>query len=365
MALGVFTPSVMPAILANLEDSMTDSRVQQRHNLMPKHEILRIVKEQETATFESVRPNDRKCEEFSVAWLEESDTEADLNTNVEVIHRAPCDITGEEIQSNKKTYKIAKSVDYTAKIKDEDCGNMFDFASKVSIALLQGQKKLISRLSKALPSYLDAASGTNLATGIGFDGNIGVVNGGDGFTTIAPGDLTAEKTIPYLTMLAEFNELQNPVLIDGGMFFLDRWKAQAQAGTNAGDVGNENYWALANYNQDIYNMNRAGYLNAAFVVDRGSIALPIVSFFPRLGNDNEVVADKFIYSAPIAGITLDGQPIYIDWTYTKEEEQIGSSGRCQLVHTFHMELKFDFWQAPRYTTDPVTGIITLKKGVAA
>ncbi|CAG5001923.1 hypothetical protein DYBT9275_02768 [Dyadobacter sp. CECT 9275] len=355
----------MPQILANLEDSMTDSRVQQRHNLMPKHEILRLVKEQETATFESVRPNDRKCEEFSVAWLEESDTEATVHTSVDAIHRAPCSISGEQLQSNKKTYKVDKSVKYTVEIKDEDCGNMFDTESKVALALLQGQKKLVAALAKTLPGYIYAYAGVNQADGIDFDGNIGENDSTDPFVTIAPADLIAEKTIPYLTMLAEFNTLQNPILVDGGMFFLDRWKAQAQAGTNAGDVGNENFWALANYNQDIWNMNKAGYLNWAFVIDRGNLALPIVSFFPRLGGDNEVVADKYIYSIPLAGITLGGQPVYIDVTYTKSESQIGSTGRCELVHVFNMELKFNLWQAPRYTTDPVTGIIALKKGLAA
>lgn len=361
MAFGDFTPSVWPRLLANLRDMTTDDRVTQRHTLMPDFGVLDLVKGKiETATFTSVRPNDRKCEDFDVAWLEESDTKATLNTNQSTMHRAKCSISGEELQSNKKTYSLKKSVDYTVKIADEDCGNMFDAESKVALSLLQGQKKLVQRLCEALPALIAGYAAANKANGIAFNGQIGTPDGSDPVTLIQTSDLTGDKTIPYLAMMAKLNKLQDPYLLDGGMFYFDQFKSAVEAGTYAGSK----YWALSKYELDIVNMMDAGFLNSAFVMDKGSLALPIVSFFPPLGEDNEVVSDKYWYSIPIAGLTLNGKPVMIDVTYTKKEEQIGSTGRCQLIHTFHMELKFDLWQAPRYASDTVSGILQFEQQAA-
>lgn len=365
MALGDFSPSVMPRILALAEDVFADSRVAQRHNLMPQHNILRLIKEQETATYTSIRPNDRNCEEFDVTWLEESDTEATLSTSQTNIHRPSCTITGEELQSQKKTYKVDNVIHYTVTIKDEDCGNMFDADSKVALGLLQGQKKLISRLCKALPGWIDAFAGVNAANGILFEGNIGAAAAGDTtITELAHDSIGFDKIVPYLTLVETFNKLQNSFLIDGGLLYLDYFNAINRRGTPAGDEGQGNMWDLIRYTQDVVNMNAGSYLNKAFMIDGGSLALPIMSFFPRLGENNEVKADKYIYSLPLAGITLGGQPVYHDVTYEKKEEEIGESGRCQLVHTFKLELKTNLWQAPKYNSDTVTGVITFAKGVA-
>lgn len=363
MALGDFSPSAMPRLLAVAEDVFADSRVAQRHNLMPQHNILRLIKEQETATYESVRPNDRKCEEFDVTWLEESDTEASISTSQTNIHRPSCTISGEELQSQKKTYKVDTVISHTVTIKDEDCGNMFDADSKVALGLLQGQKKLISRLSKALPGWIDAFAGVNTANGIAFEGNIGTAASGDPTVTeLAHDSIGYDKVVPYLTLVEMFNKLQNSFVVDGGLLYLDYFNAVHKRGTYAGDEGQGNMWDLVRYTNDIFNLNAGGYLNKAFLIDGGSLALPIMSFFPRLGEDNEVVSDKYIYSLPLAGITLGGQPVYHDVTYTKVEEQIGTSGRCQLVHTFKLELKTNLWQAPKYNSDTVTGVITFAKG---
>jgi hypothetical protein len=369
MALGDFSPSAMPKLLVSLDDATTDSRVQQRQDLMPELGIIEMIKNIETANWNSVRPADRYCEEFDVAWLEESDTEAVVATGQTMIHRPLCTIDGEELQSVKTSYKIDKTVTSTLKVKDEDCGNMYDWNSKVQLGLKQSFKKLLVGLAQALPAYVDAYSGDNQLNTAGWNGqawNIGSANGA--FTEIEPSDLTANKVIPYLTMLAQMNKLQSPGIVDGGLLFMDYWNAQAQAGTGAGDIGNANFWALwkNRYELDVVNMAAAGYLNAAFVIDQGALALPIVSFFPRLGSgENEVVANKYIYSVPIPGYTLGGNPVYVDITYTRAEEAIaGGSGRCQIVHTFHMQLKFNLWRAPKYTSDTTTGIVTLKAGAA-
>lgn len=361
MALGDFSPSVLPKILVGLEDAFPDSRVGQRHQNMPFYEDLRLIKEQETATYESVRPNDRKCEEFQVTWMEESDNEATLTTGAESIHRPKCTISGEELQSQKQTYKVDTVISHAVKIKDEDCGNMFDANSKVSFALLQGQKKLIEKLAKTLPAWINAYAGDNLADGIAFDGNIGVQDAVDPITEIQAADITADKVITYLGIASQFNKLQEPFLLDGGLFYKSYLDASMRQGTPAGDSGSANYWAQFPYANDTINMFGAGLINAAFLIERGVLALPIVSFFPRLGDDNHITGDKYHYSIPMTGITLGGKPVFIDLVYNKVEEQIGATDRCQVVHTFDMELKTKLWLSPRYVSDTGTGIITFKK----
>lgn len=368
MALGDFSPSNMAKLILSLDDAMNDSRVQQRHNLMPEYGILEAIKSIETANWNSVRPTDRYCEEFDVTWLEESDNEASLLTNQAMIHRPLCDIDGEELQSAKKSYKIDKVLSYTLKVKDEDCGNIFDYESKIQLGLLQGYKKLIQRMAKAMPGYLSAFAGTNLLNGAGFNGfdwNIGTADGTN--TEIEPADLTLDKAMFYLTRLYQINKLQNPKIVDGGIFAFQNFLATIQKGTGAGDVGMANAWqVIANqYMLDFVNMYAGGYPNSAFIIDQGNLALPIVSFFPRLGGDNEVVANKYIYSVPVPGFTLGGQTIYVDMTYTKEEETLAGTSRCQLVHNFNMELKFNLWQAPKYQSDTVTGVIQVNRGEAA
>lgn len=369
MAAGDFSLSEMPKLLVALDDAMADSRVQQRHQLMPETGIIEQIKDVETANWNSVRPTDRYCESFKVAWLEESDTPATLVSGQTMMHRPACTIVGEELMSNNEEYKIDKMVHYTVRIKDEDCGNMFDAESRVQLSLLQGFKKLLERWALAMPALVDAYAGDNLLNGVAYAGqmwNIGTDAGA--YTEIAQADLTSGKIIPYLTMIRQFNKLQNPYIVDGGLFLMDYWNAQAQANTGAGDIGNANFWALwrDRYELDMVNMAGAGYMNAAFLIDKGNLALPVVSFFPRLGsNENEVVADKYIYSVNIPGYTLNGQPVPVDVTYTRQESQIASSGRCEVVHDFRLELKFDLWQAPRYASDDVSGIITLKAGAAA
>lgn len=360
MALGNFSPSVMPGIFAALKETATDNRVMQRQRLMPPSEILQVIKNQEQGKLESVRPNDRKCEEFKVTWLEESDNKATVHTNVAVQHLPPCVIDGEELQSNNKTYKVKNDVQFAVKVKDEDCGNMFDAESKLALALLQGEKKIIKGLAEALPGMIYAYAGINQADGIAFDGNIGENDPNNPFVGIDADDLKADKIIPYLTMVSTFNKLQNPILLDGGLLLRDFWEARMKKQGGGDGVPNE-YWDLMEYNQDIINMNDAGFLNWAFLIDAGNLQLPIISFAPELGNDNELVADKFWFTKNLSGITLGGRPVPIDVTYTKKEEAFGASGTCQLVHTFDMKLKWDLWQAPRYTTDPVTGIIALKR----
>lgn len=365
MALGDFTPSNMSKLILSLDDAMSDSRVQQRHKLMPKLDIIEQVKDVETANWNSVRPKDQYCMDFDVAWLEESDTEATLNTAQTMLHRPKCTITGEELQSNKKTYKLEKSINLGFAVKDEDCGNIFDWEGKIALGMLQTQKKILERWAKGLPALLDAGAGPNLLNGSGFDDfdwNIGSLDGTG--TEIAPTDLNFQNSSYYLNMLFEINKFQNPRIIDGGVFSYDAWLAGIQKGAAAADIGSANAWEYIadRYKADFINMYRAGYANNAFVIDQGSWAMPTVSYFPRLGQDNEVKADKYIYSVPFSGFTLNGNPVYFDMTYTKAEEQIASTGRCQLVHVFDLELKWDLWQAPKYTTDTVTGTIKIERG---
>lgn len=355
MALGDFSPSRMPAVLATLEDSMTDSRVQQRQKLMPPSKIIDFVVGLQTAEWDSVRPADRYCQEFSVTWLEESDTKATLRTNQQRLDATVCTFDGEELQSNKKNYLIDKVIDTVVKIRDSDCGDMFSTGSKMALALLQGQKKLIARLAEALPAYIYAYAGANTANGIGFDGNIGVADATNPFTSIAKADATTEKVLPYLMYMATFSKLQNPKMIDGGMLTLERIKSAMEEG-----VG-ENYWTLAQYNEDILNMYAGGFMNWAFIVDNGNLALPVQSFFPELGGDNELMDGMYRYSIPLAGANFGGEQWYIDVTYTKELETIAGTNKCELVHNFLLELKFNLWQAPRYASDTVTGVIALKK----
>ncbi len=353
---GDFSPSAMPRLLANLEDTMADSRVQQRHKLMPPTGIIDFVAGQETALYERVVPNDRKCEEFDVTWLEENDNEAVLQTGQTMIHRPVCEIEGTELQSAKQTYRIDKVIHDTVTIHDEDCGNMFSFESKVALAILQSQKKILARLAKALPSQMYAYAGANLANGIGFNGNIGVNDANNPFVGIAKGDLEARKVIPYLTMMATLNKFQSPKILDGGMLFLDFWAAQAENANGAA-----NYWANEDYTQDIVNMIAGGFLNWAFVVDNGNLCLPFASFFPALGENNELTDGRYQYSIPMAGGTFGGKQIYLDVVYEKKEVPLGNSGRCEMVHTFRQEMKYNLWQAPNYTSDTVTGLIALKQ----
>lgn len=336
---------------------------------MPKLDIIEQVKDVETANWNSVRPADRYCEDFEVTWMEESDTEAVLATNQSMIHRVKCSIDGEELQSAKKGYKIAKTINVGVKVKDEDCGNIFDWEGKVALGLLQAQKKLLERWAKALPAFLDAGAGPNLLNGAGFDGfdwNIGTTAGTG--TEIDPADIDFFKSSFYLNYLFEINKLQNPRIIDGGVFAYNAWMAQVQNGTYTGDngAGNAFGYIADRYKLDFLNMYRAGYANTAFIIDQGSWAMPTVSYFPRLGEaGSEVKADKYIYSVPFSGFTLNGQPVFFDMTYIKVEEQIGSTGRCQLVHTFDLELKWDIWQAPKYTSDTVTGTVKVTRGAGA
>lgn len=364
MALGDFSPSAMPKLLLALDDVMSDSRVQQRQKLMPPLDTIELVKRIETANWNAVRPKDRWCEEFDVAWLEESDNKATILTNQTMLHRPPCDINGEELQSAKKSYRLGKASKFTVKIKDEDCGNMYDAESKVQLALLQGQKKVLSGIAEAIPAYLDGFAGTNRLNAAGFDNQSWNIGSADGSATqIDASNLSLEKSVYYLQRMFQINRLQNPGIIDSTLFDFNAWMAIIQSGTGAGDVGMANAWRRIadRYENAFENMFEAGYMGTAFVIDQGNLALPMVSYFPRLGEDNEYVADKYIYSIPAAGFTLDGQPVYIDVTYTKEESQIGSTGRCELIHNFDMELKFDLWQAPKYQSDTVTGVIKLTR----
>lgn len=365
MAAGDFSASNMAGIIVALDDVMADSRVQKRHNLDVPTPVIEFIKAQETATFipANAKPH---CTEFTVTWLQEPDTEATLNINQTYLHRPPCTISGEELESFNKPYKLAKSVVEVVKIKDEDCNNIFDFGSKVQIALLQAQKSLKKRMAKFAAASLLSFAGTNAANGVGFNGNIGEASSGNANLTEIPYEnITADEIIPYLTMVAALNGLQNPKLIDGGVIWLDRWRAQIKKGTNAGDVGEGDFYDVFGYNQDLLNFMAADLMNYAFLVDAGTLSMPIRSYFPALGDNNEVVSDKYIYSIPMAGGGFGGEDVRIDVTYTRAEEQLASTGRCQLVHTFHMEVKFDIWQAPKYTTDTVTGVIALKQASAA
>lgn len=364
MAAGDFSPSNMAGIIVALDDVMADSRVQQRHNLDVRTDVIDFIKDQETATFipANAKPH---CTEFTVTWLQESNNEADLNINQTYLHRPPCTISGEELESFSKPYKLSKSVSEVVKIKDEDCNNIFGFADKVQIALLQAQKKIKERMAKYAAASLLSFAGENMAIGVGFNGNIGTAPGASNVTEIPSANITADQIIPYMTMVAALNKLQNPKLIDGGMIYLDRWRAQAKQGTNAGDTGDMNFYDVFGYRQDLINFMRADLMNYAFMVDSGNLSMPIRSYFPELGGDNEVVSDKYIYSIPMAGGGFGGEDVRIDVTYTRAEEQLASTGRCQLVHTFHMEVKFDIWQAPKYTTDLVTGIIAFHQASAA
>lgn len=355
----------MPKLILALDDAMSDSRVQQRHKLMPKLDIIEQVKDVETANWNAVRPNDRYCEEFDVTWMEESDTEAVLATNQTMLHRVKCDIDGEELQSAKKSYKLGKAISIGVKVRDEDCGNIFDWEGKVALGLLQAQKKILERWAKALPALLDAGAGPNLLNGAGFadfDWNIGAKDSVGSFTEIEAADLTFEKSAYYLNMLFEINKFQNPRIIDGGVFAFQAWLAGVQDGTQ-GDFGANNAFAYISdrYKNDFINMYRGGYPNSAFIIDQGSWAMPTVSYFPRLGDNNHVVGDKYHYSVPFAGFTLNGQPLYLDMTYDVAEETIAGTSRCQLVHTFDLELKWDLWQAPKYTSDTVTGTVRVDR----
>lgn len=358
----------MPKLLVLLEDAMTDSRVQQRHNLMPPLDIITQVKAIETASWVQTRPNEVNCRDFDVTWLEESDNPATTSTNLTALHLPLCDIDGEELQSNKKTYKLSTSTSTSVKIYDDDCGNMFDTESKVSLALLQAFKKVLTEWAEAITPRLYAGAGANLLNTAPFstmDWNIGTADGA--YTDIDPASLTPEKSVLYLSRLFQVNKLQNPRIIDSGIFAVQAWLANIQRNTGNADTGQYNAWNYIadRYSEDFINMVNAGFVDTAFIIDQGSWAMPTVSFFPRLGGDNEYISDYYRYSVPIPGFSLGGNPVYVDMTYKKTTREVGSTDRCELAHIFHIELKWDLWQAPKYTSDTVTGTIALQKGEAA
>lgn len=256
-----FETSQLPKVLKSIREMFEDARAF-RDDSTPV-ESIRAIAENQTVSFDPIMVNE-SCRELEVTWLTRCGEEADDCADVGFDETsANCDITGNELDSNKKAYGPTGCLSDSFIVWDDDCKGKFSFEEKVAKGMVDVMKNIKKKLNAAGIAFLAANAQDNLYTGVGdVAGDI---------TYIADGNW-GPNMIAKLALVSEMNKIQNPVFLSG----TNLWEAFFDARYNQLNSDGKDQIAKLNHFRNWYfdplNVDITLSNPTTLMFDRGSVA---------------------------------------------------------------------------------------------
>ena len=302
----------------------------------PQFEVLRAIKEQQTARLQIV--DLPTGVDARIAWLNNCDIAVDETCADE------CTFSGPEADSYKKDLSIDQCIESTFSVKvDEWSDNLFGMSDAVAINLNKVMKAQLENIAAKAVTFLNANDGTNTYT----NGGLWTVDASG--TTIPANQWDTTAIFGALRRTALMNRFDNPFMITGEnldqLFYMSQ--TSQQNGEGKGDANRiaqmPTYFDLFN----VDNTNTPDYVT--YLLSRGTVAFMSKGFFsaqPQVMDGNHTrfsVRNRF----------------FPDLVHDVERYNACSGGVW--TENWKVKAKFDFALNPLGCTASRTGILRLIK----
>lgn len=201
----------------------------------------------------------RRCEGVDVSWL----NICDLDVSTAAVD---CELDGDELGAQKKTYVNNQTFHKAIKIPDSQCKDVHELEEKRALALLAIRATLDQELERRWITFLNANADT--LTGLTLD--VGTIDGVDPTEWDLPvANATADFFITLEKMAATLNML-NPTVIDGNNFYTLLKQADAKIGGNC--CNTDALFKLLPLYQNFKTVDQVSGERRTFLVDNANVA---------------------------------------------------------------------------------------------
>lgn len=330
---GDFSASGLSAAMVKADRMWADSM------LKPDYEanvdVVKAIQSEQNADV-SILEDPDKDRDVKVTWVGLcNETAEDCTTD-------DCDIAGNELGSDSKTYSLTecKGHGFTVdeyKLRTNDY-NMEDIVAK---GMMLSDKVISEAIAGIAAARIESLKGTNLAP------DAGTWNAVTSETDIAAANWD-ETLFAYFYRAAIQNKMSNPWLLSGSNLFDESFLANLSKANGEGKGAYNLYNSMRKY-FDLFNIDAANTPDLkTYMINRGAMAFASKNYF---GETPIKYMDDHRFSVPsrnIPGLRLD--VIY--------------KNRCSantVKHDFYLKAKFDFFGNPTGCDATQTGVLAFNK----
>lgn len=207
----------------------------------------------------NVLTDGRRCEGIDVSWL----NICDLDVSTAAVD---CELDGDELGAQKKTYLNNLTFHKAIKIPDSQCRDVHELNEKRALALLGIRASLDQELERRIITFLNA----NADTLTGLTLPVGSIDGVDATEWDIPqASVTADLFID-LEKVAMILNMQRPRVIDGNNFYSLLKKAEAKIAGNC--CNTDKLFNLLPISQNFKTVDQESGELRTFLIDNSNIA---------------------------------------------------------------------------------------------
>lgn len=346
-----FATSQLPKVLERITDMFSDAR-QFRDTIEPV-ESFRAIAENQTFQLAEILKNE-SCQAYEVTWLTNCDAEA-VDCSAAVAD-ASCAITGDELASASKDYKVEQCLRTSFTVWDDDCKGKFSFEDKVAEGIAKGMQTIRKSLNTRAVTFLSA----NLqANGFAGQGTI------DGDQTYFADGLWTPDLIAELSLHAQMNDVLEPIFLTGA----NLWNARFNANYN--NLNDDQRDQLAKFNHfsnwywDPKTVDITLAQPSTLLFDRASVGFLNKVHYNNAApqNQNDPLNTTVFHMSDPQLVFMDGgTPMAVRY-------DVVSQTKCKTLAknirkfgtTFEMNLSYEFITSP-YGCNGTSGILQFVKG---
>lgn len=329
----------------------------QARDLMEPVEVIRAIAENQRVTLNEVLVNN-SCQGFEVAWLKRCGVDA-VDCSAEAAS-AGCELDGDELDADKKTYAATGCFSDSFTVWDDDCKGKFQFEEKVAFGSLKAMQTIEKKLNLAALAFLNANKHNNTHVAGG-----GTNSAGNG-TYFASGSWTPEL-ISVFAEIAMMNRIKSPVFVSG----TNLWGVNFNANYNFSNADQKDQLLKMRHFKDWYwdpeTVDPTLAKKATIMFDAGAVGFFTKNEFQNMAPiEKDAKNGTVVYCMPSKNLSyMNGGtavPVKFD-VYTQPTCKTAAKGVQKYGRTFKFMVQYGFMLSPEQCNDN-TGIIEFVNGVA-
>lgn len=343
----------MYPILESINKMWADAR--QYRDAETDIESVRAIAENQTIKLDQVMVNG-DCRAYEVTWLKRCGSSA---TPTGSLANASCQLSADEVDSDKKTYNIASGFQDKFMVWDDECKDKFAAEEKIAYALMDCFKNLKTKVNEAAVAFLEA----NLQENV-YDYGLGTV---DGDTTYLPPNLWTPDIIAEFALTAKMNKIKDVVTLSG----TNLWNAIFNSAYNASNDNQRDqlrkFQHFKRWYQDPMSVDTLAGGKATYLWDRGLVAFYTKNDYahesPRNNNDP---LNTITYSMPDKELGFMNNGIWQPAKYDINSQVVCktlANGTKRFGRIFQVLLHFNLITSPSDCAGD-TGILKFMNGNA-
>ena len=250
---GVFTESVLNALRVKMAENLLDSRV--KLQFQPRANALKTLAKATTASFTPLNAREKDYD-VELEWINVCSNGVESFTS--------CSFGGDKASTNIKKYSLTYDKMRPFTIDEADfTNNDFDFAEVMAKLMLKADVELLEDFAKYFISILNANVGSDAYTTGAY------YCAGD---TYIPANAWTANLMPYLMMMSQLNQFNNPIMLDDGLLYQAFLAANFNAGNDNGKGAQAMFQGM-NIDFDLINPVAVnGNILTDYLIETGSLA---------------------------------------------------------------------------------------------